>query len=243
MDYTVHGILQARILEWVVFPFSRGSSQPRNWTQVSCIQADSLPAEPQGKTKNTGVGSLSLLQQIFLTQEWNRGHLHCRQFFTNWATREAPYYLSHQASPWWPQLLRNASSHLKLLSSQGFLPLIYWSNLEYGGTGSKSFFCYLLLTQASLWHCHNVAPQTLELLGWHYLIFCSTVKWEQTLIYPEICMQRDIHNPKAPSQLITNIYIHTHIHTHTITTTFLNESHSRQCSYSCWFFLYVSLQG
>ena len=30
MDYTVHGILQARILEWVAFPFSRGSSQPRD---------------------------------------------------------------------------------------------------------------------------------------------------------------------------------------------------------------------
>ena len=37
MDYTVHGILQARILEWVAFPFFRGSSQPRDWTQVSCI--------------------------------------------------------------------------------------------------------------------------------------------------------------------------------------------------------------
>ena len=37
MDYGVHGILQARILEWVAFPFSRGSSQPRDLTQVSCI--------------------------------------------------------------------------------------------------------------------------------------------------------------------------------------------------------------
>ena len=37
MDYSVHGILQARILEWVPFPFSRGSSQPRDRTQVSCI--------------------------------------------------------------------------------------------------------------------------------------------------------------------------------------------------------------
>ena len=37
MDNTVHGILQASILEWVAFPFSRGSSQPRNWTGVSCI--------------------------------------------------------------------------------------------------------------------------------------------------------------------------------------------------------------
>ena len=32
-----HGILQAKILEWVPFPFSRGFSQPRNWTGVSCI--------------------------------------------------------------------------------------------------------------------------------------------------------------------------------------------------------------
>ena len=37
MDYTAHGILQARILEWVAFPFSRGSSQPRDRTQVSHI--------------------------------------------------------------------------------------------------------------------------------------------------------------------------------------------------------------
>ena len=36
-DYTVHGILQARILEWVAVPFSRGPSQPRDWSQVSCI--------------------------------------------------------------------------------------------------------------------------------------------------------------------------------------------------------------
>ena len=37
VDYTVRGILQARILEWVAFPFSRGSSQPRDQTQVSRI--------------------------------------------------------------------------------------------------------------------------------------------------------------------------------------------------------------
>ena len=37
MDYTVHGMLQARILECVAFPFSRGSSQLRDWTQVSLI--------------------------------------------------------------------------------------------------------------------------------------------------------------------------------------------------------------
>ena len=43
MDYTVHGILQTRILERVAFPFSRGSSQPTSPE----LQAGSLPAEPQ----------------------------------------------------------------------------------------------------------------------------------------------------------------------------------------------------
>ena len=40
MDYTVRGIFQARILEWVAFPVSRGSSQPRDWTQVSRIAGE-----------------------------------------------------------------------------------------------------------------------------------------------------------------------------------------------------------
>ena len=65
----------ARILEWVAFPFSRGSSQRRSPT----LQADSLPPEPQGKPRNTGVGSLSLLQGIFLIQGSAQGLLHYRQ--------------------------------------------------------------------------------------------------------------------------------------------------------------------
>ena len=52
------------------------------------LQVDSLPAEPQGKPKNTGVGSLSLLQRIFSTRESNLGLLHCRRIL---------YHLSHQA--------------------------------------------------------------------------------------------------------------------------------------------------
>ena len=59
-------------------------------TQVTALQADSLPAEPQGKSKNTGVGTLSLLQQIFLTLESNQGLLHCRRIL---------YQLSYQGSP------------------------------------------------------------------------------------------------------------------------------------------------
>ena len=56
----------------------------------SPLQADSLPAEPQGKPKNIGVGRLSLLRGIFWTQESNQGLLHYRQIL---------YQLSYQGSP------------------------------------------------------------------------------------------------------------------------------------------------
>ena len=49
MDYTVHGILQARILKWVAFPFSRGSSQLGIKPRFPAFWEDSLPAEPQEK--------------------------------------------------------------------------------------------------------------------------------------------------------------------------------------------------
>ena len=54
MDYTIHGILQARILERVAFLFSRWSSKPRDWTQVSPIAGGFLLAEPQGNPINQG---------------------------------------------------------------------------------------------------------------------------------------------------------------------------------------------
>ena len=60
------------------------------------LQADSLPAEPEGKPKNTGVGSLSLLQGIFLTQELNQGFLHCRRIL---------YQLSYQGDRFNPHYL------------------------------------------------------------------------------------------------------------------------------------------
>ena len=58
-------------------------------TQVSLTVSGFFTAEPQGKPKNTGLGSLSLLQGIFLTQESNQGLLHCRQLL---------YQLSYQGS-------------------------------------------------------------------------------------------------------------------------------------------------
>ena len=67
---SIHGIFQARVLEWGAIAFSGN--------------------EPPEKPKNTGVGSLSLLQHIFPTQESNWGLLHCRQIL---------YQLSYQGSP------------------------------------------------------------------------------------------------------------------------------------------------
>ena len=54
------------------------------------LQVDSLPEEPQEKPKNTEVGSLSLLQGIFPTQESNWGVLHCRWIL---------YQLSYEGNP------------------------------------------------------------------------------------------------------------------------------------------------
>ena len=82
--------IREALMEWVAFPFSRGSSSPGIEPRSPTLHADSLLAEPQGKPKNTEVGSLSLLQRIFLTQASNRGLLHCRQIL---------YQLSYQGSP------------------------------------------------------------------------------------------------------------------------------------------------
>ena len=59
-------------------------------TRSPTLQADSLPSEPPGKPKNTGVGSLFVLQEILLTQKLNQGLLLCWWIL---------YQLSYQESP------------------------------------------------------------------------------------------------------------------------------------------------
>ena len=77
---------------WSGLPFPSPGDLPNPGIKPrsSTLQADSLPAEPQGKSKNTGVSSLSLLQGIFPTRELNWRLLHCRQIL---------YQLSYQGSP------------------------------------------------------------------------------------------------------------------------------------------------
>ena len=70
---SVHGILQARILEWIAMPFSRGSSWPRGWTCVSCLlhwQGGSLPLAPPGKPMHTYIPSfwINLLFAFSISQ-------------------------------------------------------------------------------------------------------------------------------------------------------------------------------
>ena len=77
---------------WSGWPFPSSGDLPNPGIKPRSpeLQADSLPAEPQRKPKNIGVGSLSLLQGIFLTEELNWGLLHCRQIL---------YQLSDERSP------------------------------------------------------------------------------------------------------------------------------------------------
>ena len=65
VDYTVHGILQARILEWVAFPFSRGSSQPRDWTQVSNIACGFFTS---WAIRDSSLGATCLSPSKFISQ-------------------------------------------------------------------------------------------------------------------------------------------------------------------------------
>ena len=72
------------------FPSPGDLPNPGIEPRYPALQMVSLPAKPPGKPRNTGVGSLSLLQWIFLTQESNQSLLHCRWIL---------YQLSYQGSP------------------------------------------------------------------------------------------------------------------------------------------------
>ena len=144
---SVHGILQAKILEWVAMPSSTEFSQPRSPT----LQKDSLLSEPPGKPKNTGVGSLTLLQDIFPTQRFNPGLLHCRRILyclscqgspriLEWVLQDTfptqglnqdllhcrwiPYQLSHQGNPLITGLPGNSRESLFYLFIYSFLAVL-----------------------------------------------------------------------------------------------------------------------
>ena len=131
---TVHGILQARILEWVAFLFPRGSSKPKDRTQVSHIAGGFFTSWATGKPKNTGVGSLSLLQRIFPTQESNGGLPHCGQIL---------YQLSYQGSPGsvYKKTIFESSSCIFHLLSEHYLVPTFFLNLIVKNYFPNSGYC------------------------------------------------------------------------------------------------------
>ena len=84
------GILQARILEWVAMPCSRGSSQHRDWTQVSCMAGGFFTIWVTGKP--IILGWISYPFSRGSSQPRNPTGVSCiaGRFFTSWPTREAP---------------------------------------------------------------------------------------------------------------------------------------------------------
>ena len=90
LDYTVYRLLQARLLEWVAFPFSRGSSQPKDQTQASCIAGGFFTSWATREAQEKWSGNLSLPQGLLPTQELNWGLLHRRRIL---------YQLSYQWRP------------------------------------------------------------------------------------------------------------------------------------------------
>jgi len=78
--WTIQSMEFSRSEYWSGQPFHSPGDlpNPEIKPRSPVLWVDSLPAEPQGKPKNTGVGSLFLLQLIFLVHESNQGLLHCR---------------------------------------------------------------------------------------------------------------------------------------------------------------------
>ena len=123
----------------------RGSSQPGIEPWFPALQEDSLPAEPPGKPKNAGVGNLSLLQRIFLTQESNRGLLHCKWFLYRLSYKRSPILYSRTLfiHPKWNSLhLPSAASHSIPLHLS--LPPTPWPcTLATASLISLSVFCFV----------------------------------------------------------------------------------------------------
>ena len=90
MGYTVHGIFQARILDWVAVPFSGGSSQPSIKPRSPMLQVSSLPIESSEKPQNTGVVAYPLSSRSSRPRSWTGVSCIVGGLFTSWATREAP---------------------------------------------------------------------------------------------------------------------------------------------------------
>ena len=120
MDYRVHEILQARILEWVSITFSRGSSQPRDGTQFSCIAGGFLTSWVKRKAQEYWSGSVQFSSVQSLSLVWLSA--------TPWtAARQASLSITNAQSPPKPMSIERVmpSNHLSLYHPLLRLPSIF----------------------------------------------------------------------------------------------------------------------
>ena len=140
---SLHGILQARVLEWVAISFSRGSSQPGNQTGVSALQADSLPIELSGKRQwfvmSIQINRAALLILVGLIHTFVVNTRSGRQLFWSWLCSLTCVELACYRPFWW---LVHVFSHVRLSAtpwtvahqaplSMEFSRQDYWSGLPF----------------------------------------------------------------------------------------------------------------
>ena len=122
-DYTVHGILQARILEWVAVPFSRGSSQPRDQTQVSHT-AGAYQLSHQGSPWILGWVAFLFSSRSSWPRNWAGVPGIAGGFFTSWAAREKSSFSPSSWALLWLQDVRAAPAWLPALFNWSFCSLL-----------------------------------------------------------------------------------------------------------------------
>ena len=114
---SVHGILQARILEWVAMSFSRGSSWPRDRTQVSCSSCTAsrfFTAEPPGKRFHLPLGNGKQWDTTIHLLEWVRSKTLARM----WSNRNL-------FQCWWKSKISGTLEHIWQLLTKLTIDLLY----------------------------------------------------------------------------------------------------------------------
>ena len=144
VDYTIHGILQARILEWVAFPFSRGSSQPRDWNQVSHI-ASRFFTSWATREAQSGHGLIHIIQKVAQPRSYSM-----RTEAEPWGREEiggTACLLSHFSRVWLSVTLWSVACQAPL--SMEFSRREYWSGLQFPPRGDLPQPSIQLVSSAS----------------------------------------------------------------------------------------------
>ena len=181
----VHAILQARILEWVALPFSGDLPNPGIKPRSPVLQADSLPAEPQGKRHSLNISSGGVCW-------WNLISFLCFQcmcifFFFTARRNKRIFILGKQCPLMWERSVSYIVTHLKYLYHIRVDGADCKGHQNKNWPGAQKAFCHLLLTTAAFdlsfladWiRIFSLKDETVNFLldkspGWLFLksVFC-----------------------------------------------------------------------